>query len=296
MLKDIDNKNIEDGDIDEASVIDVSIQETHQESRTPPKKNCVEPKKTNTHTKTVKSANDVERRNPNKRNLKKAFIYTIIALSSFGVVRWLESLPDGGRDDDGIKINVDGNIAGHDYVDLGLPSRTLWATENINENDSIIEEESMYFEWGKIEPKHSEYVTTDTIYPNEPLLKGISGTSQDVATQLWGNDWMLPTEDDFVELERYCEMKWDEVHNGMYYTGPNGKTMFMPAYGLKSNADGNIEDNGRAGYYMMGKRNSPPVIEEEGMVFYIANPNDLGVIVTTITDGLTVRPVSHKKK
>lgn len=29
------------------------------------------------------------------------------------------------------KLNVSGSINGHDYVDLGLPSGNLWATENI---------------------------------------------------------------------------------------------------------------------------------------------------------------------
>ena len=35
------------------------------------------------------------------------------------------------KEDSLIVANVSGNIGGHDYVDLGLPSGTLWATCNV---------------------------------------------------------------------------------------------------------------------------------------------------------------------
>ena len=39
----------------------------------------------------------------------------------------------------------------HEYVDLGLPSGTLWATMNIGANTP--EEYGSYFAWGETEPK-----------------------------------------------------------------------------------------------------------------------------------------------
>ena len=40
---------------------------------------------------------------------------------------------------------------GHDYIDLGLPSGTLWATTNVGANAP--EDFGDYFAWGETEPK-----------------------------------------------------------------------------------------------------------------------------------------------
>ena len=48
----------------------------------------------------------------------------------------------------------DGTCNGHDYVDLGLPSGTLWATCNVGAN--VPEEYGDLFAWGEVEPK-SDY-------------------------------------------------------------------------------------------------------------------------------------------
>ena len=45
----------------------------------------------------------------------------------------------------------DGDIGGHEYVDLGLPSGTLWATCNIGADSPY--EKGLYFAWGEVEPK-----------------------------------------------------------------------------------------------------------------------------------------------
>ena len=47
--------------------------------------------------------------------------------------------------------NVSGNYNGHDYVDLGLPSGTLWATCNVGAE--VSEGYGDYFAWGETEPK-----------------------------------------------------------------------------------------------------------------------------------------------
>ena len=44
-----------------------------------------------------------------------------------------------------------------EYVDLGLPSGTLWATRNIGANSS--EESGDYFAWGETEPKEEYYMS-----------------------------------------------------------------------------------------------------------------------------------------
>lgn len=45
----------------------------------------------------------------------------------------------------------DGQVNGYDYVDLGLPSGTLWAMQNIGSENPT--EYGDYFAWGEQEPK-----------------------------------------------------------------------------------------------------------------------------------------------
>ncbi|MBQ6101045.1 MAG: hypothetical protein IJL04_02000, partial [Bacteroidales bacterium] len=53
--------------------------------------------------------------------------------------------PSQGGDNQGNELN------GHEYVDLGLPSGTLWATCNVGSNTP--EGYGDYYAWGEIEPK-----------------------------------------------------------------------------------------------------------------------------------------------
>ena len=46
---------------------------------------------------------------------------------------------------------ADGVIGGHEYVDLGLPSGTLWATYNVGATSPY--EKGDYFAWGEVEPR-----------------------------------------------------------------------------------------------------------------------------------------------
>ena len=81
-----------------------------------------------------------------------------------------------------------------EYVDLGLPSGTKWAKENLN---------GIYCFGGV----HSNILTNDTIYINgKPIEVGdsICGTQYDAATSEWGEGWQLPTVNDFKELLDYC--------------------------------------------------------------------------------------------
>ena len=53
----------------------------------------------------------------------------------------------------------DGHLNGHGYVDLGLPSKTKWATCNVGADSP--EEYGYYLAWGETEPKN-EYVYNKT--------------------------------------------------------------------------------------------------------------------------------------
>ena len=48
-------------------------------------------------------------------------------------------------------LSGNGTLQGHEYIDLGLPSGTLWATCNVGANSP--EEYGDYFAWGETTPK-----------------------------------------------------------------------------------------------------------------------------------------------
>ena len=132
----------------------------------------------------------------------------------------------------------------HEYVDLGLPSGTLWATMNIGANAP--EEYGDYFAWGEIEPKEvydwttykwcegaestltkycskSEYGTVDTLTELEP--------EDDAAYVNWGPEWCMPTQAQQEELVDKCTWTWTTMNDvlGFEVTGPNGNTIFLPS-------------------------------------------------------------------
>ena len=147
------------------------------------------------------------------------------------------------------------NNNGHAYVDLGLPSGTLWATCNVGA--SAPEEFGGYYAWGEIEEKDSysweTYKWCDGTAPkvtNMSLTKycdrGGYGTmdgkislelEDDVAHMKWGGDWHIPTEAEILELINNCESEWTTVNGigGMTFRGINGNSIFIPAAGSKRN-------------------------------------------------------------
>ena len=92
-----------------------------------------------------------------------------------------------------------------------------------------------YYAWGEIETK-VEYVH----YNSKTLGKSMSDISgnamYDVASVQWGGSWRLPTSVEFDELITKCVWEWITINgkNGYKVTGPNGKSIFMPAAGIRS--------------------------------------------------------------
>ena len=154
---------------------------------------------------------------------------------------------------------------GHEYVDLGLPSGTLWATCNVGASSP--EEYGDYFAWGETETKStynwSSYKWcsgTTCNSSNKNLTKYCAedgyGTvdnvtvlkkEDDVANVVWGGNWRMPTDTEFQELIDNCT--WNKVTVtgaskllGYTVTGNNGNSIYLPAAG-------NEEDAGEYGYY-----------------------------------------------
>ena len=133
----------------------------------------------------------------------------------------------------GKKKESNGYINGHEYVDLGLPSGLKWATCNVGANSP--EEYGNYYAWGETYTK-DEY-DRDNCDLWEVEMKNIGGDPDyDVATSEWGEEWRLPTKEEFEELVKECEWKWMKKKgvNGKRVTGPNGKSIFLPAAGYRN--------------------------------------------------------------
>ena len=142
---------------------------------------------------------------------------------------------NGGGDDDK-----------HEYVDLGLPSGTLWATENIKDENG----NELYFAWGETKGYTAEQVGTNknftwvdykfgnppSKYNKDDELKVLE-SGDDAATVNWGSDWRMPTKADFKELTANTEYEWATVNGvqGAKFTstvdGYTDKFLFFPAVG-----------------------------------------------------------------
>ncbi len=133
---------------------------------------------------------------------------------------------------------------GHEYVDLGLPSGTLWATRNIGADRP--EDYGYYFAWGETEPKDyyswSNYKwcngseNTLTKYCTDTQCGYVDGKTEldpedDVAYVNWGTKWRMPTHEQQMELVEECSWTWTTRNgvDGRLVTGPNGNTLFLPS-------------------------------------------------------------------
>ena len=145
------------------------------------------------------------------------------------------------------RLNYENNVKTYkidpskkEFVDLGLPSGTLWATCNIGATKP--EEFGNYFAWGEVAPKfYYAKLTYKWCYDDTWTKYSNSGDtlelSDDVAYVNWGGDWRMPTK---AELEELCKYTICKIHSingveGYELTSVmNGNTIFFPTSGSKS--------------------------------------------------------------
>lgn len=129
-------------------------------------------------------------------------------------------------------------------VDLGLPSGTLWADRNVGADSP--EAYGDYFAWGETESKGTYdwstykwgYSGDLTKYCTESFYGIVDKTTvldleDDAAYVNMGTEWRMPTDEELIELLSKCTWTWTR-QNGTYgckVTGPNGKSIFLPAAG-----------------------------------------------------------------
>lgn len=135
---------------------------------------------------------------------------------------------------------------GHEWVDLGLESGTLWATCNVGAETP--ESYGSYFAWGETESKanydlstykymdhskdswegYTKYTkkdgqTSGVWYNSEGNFIGDNKTeledADDVAVQTWGGNWQMPTNSMQEELRDQCYWVWTTSYNGKDVNG-----------------------------------------------------------------------------
>ena len=228
--------------------------------------------------------------------------------------------PDNGGDNNGQNDSIvdhSGTLNGHDYVDLGLPSGTLWATCNVGAETP--EGCGDYFAWGETEPK-TLYEWSTYKYCNgdlDQLTKycqnaayGYGGYTDDLsvlvqtddaATANWGEGWRMPSASEGEELLSQCTHKRDTVNgvSGWRIIGTNGNTIFMPAGGAKGDFIGpdpaSLQVGGHAYFWVNEKFyafNNQMVGDFDHMANFISLPvvNSAGGRTERMI-GMSVRPV-----
>lgn len=154
---------------------------------------------------------------------------------------------------DEIAFVTNGVYNGHNYVDLGLPSGTLWASCNVGATTP--EGYGDYFAWGETTSKMSYNWNTykycngnenslikycnDAYYGYNGFIDNLTvlQTADDAAMTNWGSGWQTPTLNDWRELCNNTTITWKSQNNvrGCMFTSNNGGVLFLPASGEYSN-------------------------------------------------------------
>jgi hypothetical protein len=157
-----------------------------------------------------------------------------------------------------------------DYVDLGLPSGTKWATCNLGASKPS--DYGDYYAWGETEPKTEytdatyKWMQTDRLsdwrhitkytvddgqtegiwYDSDGTFIGDGKTTleaaDDAATAKLGSPWRMPTLDEIKELLDNCTWTWttQDGKNGYEVKGTNGNSIFVPAAGYRPSSELNF--------------------------------------------------------
>ena len=152
----------------------------------------------------------------------------------------------------------------HEYVDLGLPSGTVWATYNLGANKTY--ETGNIYAWGDTEPTDvNDYALnwenykwcmgsgntltkycTKSAYGYNGFTDGLKNLlpEDDAATQAWGEEWQIPSYEQFRELFQsdYTEVtaaSWtsptlDRITGIRVKSKINGNFILIPTPGLKN--------------------------------------------------------------
>ena len=176
----------------------------------------------------------------------------------------MKSLIEYINESNQVELVSDGNERGFEYVDLGLPSGTMWATCNVGADKP--EDEGLLFQFGCVDgykygDKNDQFRTNDQNKQDTgnkfiPLTASgkayktneILDLSDDAAHVNMGGKWRMPTYEQLKELYDNTTHRVETINGvkGMLFTSKiNSNKLFIP-FMQGSWWNGNWEDWGRS--------------------------------------------------
>ena len=192
-------------------------------------------------------------------------------------------------------ITANLTLADHDYVDLDLPSGTLWATCNVGADKP--EEFGYYYAWGETSTKNSYYSSNYKWYngSDDSFTKygedDVLYLSDDAAYVNWGSNWRMPNDYDFRELINTHNTTTEKVtQNGVIglkiTSKSNGKSIFLPLAGFINGST--LVGAGTNAYYW-----SSETYDEERVCYLHIQNGDVTVSDCSRYMGQSIRPVRN---
>lgn len=247
------------------------------------------------------------------KNILAALVLLLVCASTCTIL--ISCSKDDTEENGPSGTSSNGSANSHKYVDLGLPSGTLWATCNVGASKP--EEYGDYFAWGETKPK-SEYSKETYVFfggyksGNRIVLmkyctnnnygpvdnKNILEPEDDAATANWGEGWKTPSPTQLEELidENNTTTEHTSINsvNGLKITSRrNGESVFLPAAGAyrydSDSGSSKLYGEGTRGYYlsrMIASRNTE-------VIMLFSHSIDVNYD-TSRWDGQSVRPVREK--
>lgn len=184
------------------------------------------------------------------------------------------------------------NTNGFEFVDLGLPSGTLWSTCNVGADNPT--DFGLYFQWGDVQGYTAEQVgngegqkrfandfsdykwhesgivDVDNIKFKKYTVGGAALKLEDDAVHThMGGDWHMPTISQIKELIDNTTSEWTE-QNGvkgklLISKSDTSKTIFFPAAGIAW--DGSVRYSGVDGYVWSSMLDVTYVDSGQGLLF-----------------------------
>ena len=205
------------------------------------------------------------------------------------------------------------NTNGFDFVDLGLPSGTLWATKNIGASNPS--DFGLYFQWGDVQGYTKEQVGLKKKFASDwsdykwlrndaftnyrnAFVKYRNGgmvldiLDDDAANVNMGGSWHIPTPEHLKELINETTSDWvkmDNVNGRLFTSKKNGKSIFIPAAGLAW--DGSVANSGDYGNVWSSMLSSGNVDYGQYLSFY---SGDASLSVNDRYSGFSIRGVLDK--
>ena len=200
------------------------------------------------------------------------------------------------------------NFNGHAYVDLGLPSGTLWATCNIGATTP--DGYGYYYAWGETQIK-DVYNWTTYKYCNgsfDQLTKycdkanfgyndytdnlTILESNDDAASFHWGGDWHIPNRAQWQELFENTNSVFTNQNgvDGLLFTASNNCYLFLPAAGVRYESE--LSNHNKYGHYWS---NSIDTSSPDNACYFFFSSNYSSMNVGLRDFGFSIRPVCSAK-